>query len=282
MHPFVKCYETFRITHTSGDFHSMYTSNITPGTVDGQEALTVGERFVSFFQELSLGIDAFNAKHFNKTIHKVNGIDIWKNLSERNSYFAVSTKHIPVPVFFNSDKLSFKDYVEFVLKAVPILKLVDTQSDIVYRGIKTVAATGKVPFTLSNVDNTIKINETRSQFDQVFEDTRVYTRAVNQVYANFNEAYEVANTFNTIVTSLQARDVEVVAKRVDQVVNIVKLLKTKVDANEVNLNERESTLLNNTIANLVDNVTFAGKMIAQLSELTRVLQLQADEAKKLN
>lgn len=259
----------------------MYNSTVAPEHVDGQEALTVGERFVSFFKELSVGIDAFNAKHFNKTIHKLNGIEVWKTLADKNSYFAVSTKHIPVPVFFNSDKLSFKDYAEFVLKAVPILKLVDTQADIVYRGLKTVAATGKVPFTLSNVDNTIKINEVRTQFSNVFEDTRVYTRAVNQVYSNFGEAYELASSFNAIVASLQSRDVEVAVKRVDQVVEIVKLLKTKVDTNDVVLNERESILLNDTIANLVDNVTFAGKMIAQLSELTRVLQLQIDEAKKL-
>lgn len=259
----------------------MSTSTITPGSVEGQEALTVGERFMSFFKELSVGIDAFNAKNFNKSIHKVDGIKIWKDLSDSNKYFSVSTKHIPVPVFFNSDKISFKDYVEFVLKAVPILKLIDTQADIVYRGIKTVAATGKVPFTLGNVDNTAKINETRAQFENVFEDTRTYTRSVSQVYSNFNQAYEVMENFNAIVNTLQARDVEVASKRVDQVVTIVKILKSKVDANEVNLSEKESTLLNNTISNLVDNVTFAGKMINQLSELTRVLQLQTDEARKL-
>lgn len=259
----------------------MSTSTITPGSVEGQEALTVGERFMSFFKELSVGIDAFNAKNFNKSIHKVDGIKIWKDLSDSNKYFSVSTKHIPVPVFFNSDKISFKDYVEFVLKAVPILKLVDTQADIVYRGIKTAAATGKVPFTLGNVDNTVKINEARAQFDTVFEDTRTYTRSVSQVYPNFNQAYEVMENFNTIVNTLQARDVELVSKRVDQVVAIVKILKSKVEANEINLSEKESTLLNNTISNLVDNVTFAGKMINQLSEMTRVLQLQTDEARKL-
>ncbi|KAB3419111.1 hypothetical protein F9Z84_06280 [Escherichia coli] len=259
----------------------MSTSTITPGSVEGQEALTVGERFMSFFKELSVGIDAFNAKNFNKSIHKVDGIKIWKDLSDSNKYFSVSTKHIPVPVFFNSDKISFKDYVEFVLKAVPILKLVDTQADIVYRGIKTTAATGKVPFTLGNVDNTTKINETRAQFDTVFEDTRTYTRSVSQVYTSFNQAYEVMENFNTIVNTLQARDVELVSKRVDQVVNIVKILKSKVEANEINLSEKESTLLNNTISNLVDNVTFAGKMINLLSEMTRVLQLQTDEARKL-
>jgi hypothetical protein len=258
----------------------MSTDIIEPA-VAGTEALTVGEKLTSFFKELSIGVDSFNAKHFNKTIHKVEGIKIWSDLSQKNVYFDVSTKHIPSPVFFNPSKISFKEFVEFVLKAVPVLKLVDTQADIVYRGIKTAAATGKVPFSISNVDNTFLINETRAQFKNVFEDTRTYTRAVSEVYSSFTEAYAINENFNTIVNSLNSRDVELVSKRVDQVINIVNILKTKVDASEVILNPRESELLNNTISNLVDNVTFAGQMLAQLSEMTRVLQLQAQEARKL-
>jgi hypothetical protein len=258
----------------------MTTEIITPD-LSGNEALSVGEKLVSFFKETSLNIDSFNARNFNKSIHKVSGGKIWDELNRKNIYFTASTKHIPSPVFFNPTKLSFKQFVEYILKAVPILKLVDTQAELVYRGIKTVAATGKVPFSISNVDNTILINETRAQFDNVLEDTRVYTRALNEMYVNFNEASSVLNNFNAIVGTLQARDVEVVSKRMDLVVNIVNLLKTKVDASEIVLGPKESQLLNNTISNLVDNVTFAGQMLAQLSEMTRVLQLQVNEASKL-
>lgn len=258
----------------------MTTDTITP-ELSGNEALTVGERLTSFFKELSVGIDSFNAKNFNKTIHKVEGGKIWEELSKKNVYFSASTKHIPTPVFFNPEKISFKEFVAYILKAVPILKLVDTQADIVYRGIKTAAATGKIPFSISNVDNTILINETRAQFSNVLQDTRIYTRALSEVYTNFTEAKDVLDNFNAVVSTLQSRDVEIVSKRVDQVVNIVNLLKLKVDASEVILGPRESKMLNDVISNLVDNVTFAGQMMAQLSEMTRVLQLQVQEARKL-
>lgn len=249
--------------------------------LQGTESLTVGERLSSFFKELSIGVDAFNAKNFNKSIHTVDGVRIWKELADKNVYFEVSTKHIPTPVFFNPTKISFKEFVEFVLKAVPILKLADQQTETVYRGLKSVAASGKVPFSLSNYDNTFLINETRAQFKNVFEDTRVYTRAVNEVYSNFTEAFDLTENFNTIVKTLNSRDVEVLAKRADNVVDIVKLIKMKIDANEIILNPKESELLNGVISNLVDNINFAGQMMNQLSEMTRVLSLQTQEAKKL-
>ena len=36
--------------------------------ITGNEALTVGERISSLYKEFSLGIDKFNAKHFNKYV----------------------------------------------------------------------------------------------------------------------------------------------------------------------------------------------------------------------
>lgn len=259
----------------------MSTEITDPKTVEGNEALTVGERFSSFFKELSLGVDTFNAKNFNKSIHGITGIDIWKKLGNENVYFDVSTKHIPAPVMFNPNKISFQNYVEYILKAVPILKLVDSQAELVYRGLKTIAATGKTPFSLSNTDNSILINETRAQFGNVLEDTRVYTRAVNDLYPNFTIAFDIVSDFNKIVDTLKSRDVEVMSKRADQVVNIINILKPKIDSSSVILNEHEVNLVNNTISNLVDNLTFAGQMLAQLSDLTRVLQLQTQEAQKL-
>ena len=249
--------------------------------VEGNEALTFGETLVSFFKEVSLGVDVFNAKNFNKSVHTVQGIDVWKDFAAKNDYFSVASKHIPSPVFFNAQKISFKDYVALVLRAVPLLKLVGTQADVVYRAIKTAATSGKVPYSIRASDNNNLIDEVRDQFNSVITDTGVYTRAVQDLYSNFGEAYNICLNFNSVVKSLQARDVEVVSKQVDQVLYMVKLLKDKVDAGELEFDEHQRTLLNNAISDLVDNVTFAGKMVNMLSDLNRVLQLQVQESKKL-
>lgn len=247
----------------------------------GAEALTVGERLTSFFKELSLGIDSFNAKNFNKTIHTVSGVEVWKQLAAKNNYFDVSIKHIPSPVLFNANKMSFKDYVDFVLKAVPLVKLAQTQADSVYRGIKSAAATGKVPYTMRNIDAQIMVNETAAQARIVFDDTKTYTRALSQMYPNYTTAIATVEDFNRTVDTLKSRDVEVLSKTADQVIYVTNLLKKKVDAGDITLTPNDATVLNDAISELVDTITFTGTMIAQLSELTRILQLQLQEAKKL-
>lgn len=249
--------------------------------VSGNEALSVGERLTSFFKELSVNFDAFNAKNFNKSIHTVKGGEVWKNLASQNVYFSAAIKHIPSPVFFNPTVWSFKDFVDFVLQAVPIIKMVDSQADNVYRGIKKAAATGQVPFSIRNVNDLVLISKARETFQNSMKDTGAYTRGLNELYPNFNAASEVVNDFNRIVQTLSSRDVEVVSKRMDNVVYVTNLLKAKVAESEVILNAKEAESLNMAIGELVDNANFAGLMLAQLSELTRVLQLQIDEAKKL-
>lgn len=249
--------------------------------VSGNEALSVGERFTSFFKELSVGFDAFNAKNFNKSIHTVKGGEVWKDLANQNVYFSAAIKHIPSPVFFNPSVWSFKDFVEFVLHAVPIIKMVDSQADNVYRGIKKAAATGQVPFSIRNVNDLVLISKSRETFQNFMKDTGAYTRSLNELYPNFGSATDILNNFNTVVQTLNARDVEVVSKRMDNVIYVTNLLKAKIEESEVILNPKETESLNMAIGELVDNANFAGIMLAQLSELTRVLQLQVTEAKKL-
>lgn len=249
--------------------------------VAGSEALSVGERLTSFFKEMSLGFDAFNAKNFNSSIHTLKGVDEWKKAAAEGIYFSAAIKHIPSPVYFDPTKWSFKDYVEFVLHAVPIIKMVDSQADNVYRGIKVAAAKGQVPFSIRNVNDLVLISKSREIFKAQMTDTGQFTRALNEMYSNFGQANDIAVSFNNIVKTLGARDVEIVSKRMDAVVNMVKLLKVKLDESDVILQPKEVESLNMAIDELVRNASFAGVMLGQLSDLNRVLQIQIDELPKL-
>lgn len=249
--------------------------------VEGNESLSVGERLTSFFKEMSLGLDAFNAKNFNKSIHTLKGIEEWKKAAAANVYFSAAIKPIPSPVLFDPRIWSFKDYVEFVLHAVPIIKLVDSQAENLYRGIKVAAAKGQVPFNIRNVNDLVLISKSRQVFKENMKDTRQYTRSLNEMYPNFNQAYDVCYNFNSIVKTLGARDAEIVSKRMDNVVELVKLLKVKLDESDVILQPKEVESLNMAIGELVDNATFAGVMLGQLADLNRVLQIQIDEMPKI-
>lgn len=250
--------------------------------VGGNESLSVGERLTSFFKEMSLGLDAFNARNFNKSIHTLKGIEEWKKIAADNVYFSAAIKHIPAPVLFDPRVWSFKDYVEFVLHAVPIVKLVDSQADNLYRGIKVAAAKGQVPFSIRNVNDLNLIAQARNTFKENMKDTGQFTRALNEMYPNFGNAYDIAYQFNNIVKTLGSRDIEIVSKRMDMVIEIVKLLKVKLDASDVILQPKEVESLNMAIEELVANASFAGVMLGRLADLNRVLQIQIDELPKLS
>lgn len=255
--------------------------NLNDYVVQGNESLSVGELITTKLKEISLGIDAFNAKNFNKTVHKLNGVDIWKDLAAKNVYFTAASKHIPAPVFFNPVKCSFKDYVKFVLKTVPIVKLVQTQADNLYRALKTTTTKGIVPHSARNADNLVLINTTRDELYKIVGDTGVYTRGLNELYPNFNTASEVMGDFNKTTDTLKSRDLEVLSKTADQIIHMANLLKTKLDESDVVLNETSRNILNDCVNEMIDSITFTGQMVSLLNDLTRVLQLQCDEAKKL-
>lgn len=247
----------------------------------GNEALTVGEKLGLFFKEFSLSVDSLNAKLFNSSVHQINDIKTWKKVKASKDYFAVAIKHIPSPVFFNSNKISFVEYVDFVLSSIPILKLVDEQASSVYKALKTCAATGQLPFSIRNVQDIVLINESKSFFSENIDTSEIYTRAINELYPNFTVAFDTLTLFNKEVSTIKSRDVEVCAKKVENVVTIIKILKKKIDTSDVILSPKESDLLNESIKELVDNVSFAGKMIALLSDLNRVLVLQTKEIQKV-
>lgn len=259
----------------------MSTVNLNLDEILGAEALTFGERATSFFKELSLGIDSFNAKNLNKSIHTLQGVEIWKTLGSQNNYFGVSIKHIPSPVFFNVEKMTFVEYVNLILRAVPILKLVGSQADNAYRSIKVCAATGNLPHTIRNLDNLVMINEIKEIVDGNIRDTGVYTRALSEMYPSFAIADVTARNFNEVVKTLHSRDAEVVTKQVNSVVDMAKILKRKIDSSDIILTPEDLNIMNDAMNELVTNVTFAGRMLSLLAELTRVMQLQIVEAKKL-
>lgn len=247
--------------------------------ITGNETLTVGERISSLYKEFSLGIDKFNAKHFNKSIHTVKtDPSVW--LKSNKNYFDVSFKHIQSPVFFNPAQMSFKEYSILLLQSIGAMKLVITQAEDLYRALKNTAATGKVPFSIRNGDHLVLVSELREKVEQLKE-SKVFTRPVSELYANWSEVGDVIKYFNKEVVTLKSRDAEVLAKQADQVVEIVKLVKRKVDSNEIILSPADFGLLNESIQFLSDNMTFIGYSFTLLAEVTRVLNIHSEELVKL-
>ena len=247
--------------------------------ITGNEALTVGERISSLYKEFSLGIDKFNAKHFNKSIHTVKtDPSVW--LKSNKTYFDVSFKHIQSPVFFNPAQMSFKEYTILLLQSIGAMKLVMTQAEDLYRALKNTAATGTVPVRVRIGGRLVLVSELREKVEQLKE-SKIFTRPVSELYPNWSEVGDVIKYFSNEVVTLNSRDAEVLAKQADQVVEIVKLVKRKVDSNEIILSPADFGLLNESIQFLSDNMTFIGYSFTLLAEVTRVLNIHSEELVKL-
>lgn len=242
----------------------------------GNEALTVGERIKLFFSELSTEIDAFNAANLNSSIHVVNTYRVFDALKKKNNFFNFSSNQIPTPVFFNPKKTSFREYTSLCISAIGLLDIANDELARSYKAIKECAATGKLAFSIRSWDHTKALNAINDKLDQVFENTGQHTRTIAQVYPNLSEADDLFTYYNNSVKNLKSRDTEIVSKKVADFVEILKILKRKVDASDIRLSPEDFTTVELVAGRVNELVSTAGRLIGMLNDLARHLELQIE------
>lgn len=250
-------------------------------SVAGTEALTIGERINLLVKEISLGVDKFNAKVLNKSIHTVDARAVTNKLIRANNYFNVSYKHIPTPVLFNPSSCTFREYMEVVTRTGGALNLVLSQAEDLYRGLKEVAAKGTISHSIRNGGHLSLITAFLDDLKRVSGKSDVQTRAISELYPNWTEFSRIYDDFNAKVKLIQSRDAEVVAKQVDQIVDISKLVKRKIDGNEIVLSPEDFSFLNETMTMMDSNLKAVGQGLLQLGELTSILRAHVEELGKL-
>lgn len=250
-------------------------------SVTGTEALTIGERINLLVKEISLGVDKFNAKMLNKSIHTVDARAVTTKLMQANNYFNVSYKHIPTPVLFNPGVCTFREYMEVVTRAGAAMSLVLTQAEDLYRGLKEVAAKGTISHSIRNGAHLSLITAFLDDLKRVSNRTDVQSRAISELYPNWTEFSRIYDDFNSKVKLIQSRDAEVIAKQVDQVIVIAKLVKRKIDNNEIILSPEDFSFLNETMYMMDANLKAVGQGLLQLGELTNTLKVHVEELGKL-
>lgn len=248
--------------------------------IDGLEALTITERMKIFFTDMSTGIDAVNASVFNSSIHTVQAAGVIKKLKDNSNYFDYSSNQIPTPVFFNPEKTTFREYVSFCVASLGLLGLAESECERLYDAFKRIAAKGEVPFKIRHWDMQKAVDDAKANMDKHFFSSNLTTRAMNQVYKNVNEMDDTFNYFNSVVKNLKSRDVEIMGKKVDNFIDIVKLIKKKIDIGDLKFNAEDNMTMELAIQRLSELVSTSGLIMGRLNELTRVLELQAAEFKR--
>lgn len=242
--------------------------------IDGLESLTFGERLKVFFKELSLGIDTLNAKYLNSSIHTVKTGNVFSTLKEKNEYFNISSNQIPTPVFFNPNKSTFREYVQFCINSAGLLISTMDEADKVYNGLKSAVNKQVVPYGLRNFQH-IKVLETiNNDLVSLFSNTGVSSRDISEVYSNFNSAEETIEYFNSVVKDIKSRDAEILKKKIDLIVDLIKLIKLKIENNDISLRDDDRLTIELSLNRLNEMVTMTGKLLNLTSELSKVLELQ--------
>lgn len=249
-------------------------------TIDGFEALSITERMKLFFSDVSVGIDKLNAAIFNSSIHTVEYKGIVKNLKENGNYFEYSSNQIPTPVFFNPEKTSFREYVSFCVSALGLLQLAEGETDRITTAFKRIASSGEVPFNIRHWGMQKTLDSVKSDMDKNFFSTNKTTQTINVVYRNANEIDDTFKYFNDSVKSLKSRDVEVVTKKIDNFIDLIKLIKRKVDVGDLKFSSDDTMTMECAIQRLSELVSASGIIMGRLNELTRVMELQVTELKR--
>lgn len=249
--------------------------------IAGLEGLSVAERVSRFFAELSLGIDKFNAKNLNKSIHVVQQGNLFTKLGAKNNYFDVSYKHIASPVLFNQRLASFEEFVDLNLQGIGAMKVVMSQAEDIYRGLKLTAAKGTVPVSMFSFETASLVTVLKDRADAAFSAGNPTTRPVSEMYPSWSIANTMFQRFNKEVATLKSRDAEILVKQVAQVIEVAKLVKRKIQSSEIILNNDQLGVLDDALSSLTVNVNFIGLLLNNISELTRLFQIHIEELDKL-
>lgn len=242
----------------------------------GTEAFTVGEKIKVFFSELSLSIDQFNGSVFNSSVHVVDARKTLKTLKEKNNYFKYSSYQIPTSVFFNPNKISFIEYTELCLEAIDMLDHTNDELQDFYEAIKETISSGKMPFSVMLKKEDRQLTARKTRLETKVDNTAHTHRALNQVYPNLATIEKTIDGYNRKVSLLKSRDAELTTKRVNNLIDLLKILKSKVDVSDVKLTQNELEAIKRGISRINDLVSVTGTMMAMVNDLSRVIELQIE------
>lgn len=249
-------------------------------SLDGFEALSISEKIKIFFSEISVGIDKLNANVFNSSIHTVNGEGVLKILKKQNDYFTFSSNQIPTPVFFNPAKGNFRQYVSFCISSVGLLNVVESEVERLYNSFKAIVKNGTVPFAIREWSHQKTLDDMKQKMDFYFEDSKKTTQTISQVYTSVTDAEDIFKYYNDTVKNLKSRDVEVINKKIDLLIDIFKLIKKKIDVGDLKFSAEDTMTMELCIGRLSDMVSSTGLIMGRLNELCRTLELQATEFRR--
>lgn len=254
-----------------------------PFTVQGFEALSIGESFDLFFKELSISVDKRLAT-LSKSVHKVDFSNAENNIRTKKLLYVKHTGvQILTPEGYRVGMANMAAHSKAVSGGVYVISSLKTEASRLYHWLKQILKTGRVDtsFRWSVTDFSQAVDSCENFIKNLpVSDTQV-TFPLGQVYVSFEEFFEVVNGFNSNVAQLAARDVELTARELSNVYDLGSILVRKIRENDIVLSEMAISDIEDVVNRFVQLTNIAGAMMVMLNELTAVFTEQAKALAKL-
>lgn len=257
--------------------------NPAPFTVQGFEALSIGESFNLFFKEFNLSVDK-RLSALAKSVHKVDFSGAENNIRTKKVLYVKNTGvSILTPQGYRSGLANMAAHTKAVTGGVYIISSLKTEAARLYHWLKQILKTGRqdssFSWTVSDFDMALTAAE--NFIKNLPDSDRQVTFPLGQVYISFEEFFEVASNFNNSVSMINARDVEIIARELTNVYDLGNILVRKIHANDLVLSEAAIGNIESVVNRFISLTNICGAMMVLLNETTVVLEQQAKVLEKL-
>lgn len=247
-----------------------------PFTVQGFEALSLGENFKLFFKEFTSSIDNRMAM-LSKSIHKVDASAAHHNIANNKVMYVKNTgAEILAPEGYAAGMGNMMAHTKAVTDGIYIVCSLKTEASRLYDWLKQVIRNGRIDrsfnWSIRDFDNAL--GKTENFVRQLPIGSRKLKFSLGQVYFSFDEFFGCVDTFNDTVQTLGARDIEMLAKELSNVYELGQLLTHKIQSNELVINEQGIDDIETIVNKFVGLVNLSGAVLVLLNDLTAVFNEQ--------
>lgn len=251
--------------------------------VTGVEELSVGESFSLFFKEFSTSIDRKFAA-LSKPVHVVDVNSLRVAVKNRNLNYLKNTGiDIVVPANYTPGIANMMMHTKGVVEGVFLISCLKTEAVRLYDWLKQIVKTGRpaTQFRWSVTNFDVAMTRGADFIRSLPDENRRLKAPLGQVYVNFEEMYDVMDSFNAMVKTLGARDAEVAAKELQNVYDMGQILIEKIKNNELTFDKAVVVDIEITVNAFIELTNVCGAMMTLLNELSAVLREQIKAVAKL-
>ena len=251
-------------------------------TVQGFEALSIGESFNLFFKEVSSSIDKRLAT-LSKSVHTVDPEPVRQRVAAGLLYVKNTGVEILTPEGFAPGLGNMMAHTQSVVEGIYLISSLRTEASRLYDWVKQIIKTGRVDtsfnWTVSDFDTAV--GRAENFLRNLPDNGRSARFNLGQVYISLEEFFDTVKVYNNCVRCLGSRDIELVSKELSNVYSLGNTLSIKIKSSDIRLSDNSIQDIETVVQRFINLTNVCGAMMVLLNELSATFNAQIDTLAKL-